>query len=77
MKQEEREREERERGRKRKKEKERERKRKKEKERVLFIFAEGFFLFIMFSTAIMTNLASFVKNSFLTQKFNPTEHFKS
>jgi hypothetical protein len=42
----------------------------------LFIFAEGFFLFIMFSTAIMTNLASFVKNSFLTDRFNQTEHFK-
>ena len=30
----------------------------------------------MFSTAIMTNLASFVKNSFLTDRFNQTEHFK-
>ena len=28
------------------------------------------------STAIMTNLTSFVKNSFLTEKFNQTEHFK-
>ena len=30
----------------------------------------------MVSTASMTNLTSFVKNSFLTEKFNQTEHFK-